>query len=113
MNDDGCDSTDSENPHPAPLFDPPDPDGQDYGQQPGYLSDHAVSVLELHAADEFGDFIERAERSRPVGDGESGVVAGDQGSGDDKEKRPAGEDDGEAVKAAIVSCGDGFQSWAP
>jgi len=70
-------------------------------------------VLELHTADEPGDLVERAERGRPVGDGESGIVAGDQCSGDDEEKRPAGENDREAVQLAIIRSGDGFQSRAP
>ncbi len=49
--------TPAENPHPAALFGAPGPDGEDDGQQPGHLGDHAVGVLELHPANEFRDFV--------------------------------------------------------
>jgi hypothetical protein len=70
-------------------------------------------MLELDSTDKLGNLIERAEGGRPVGDRESGIVAGDQSPSDDEEKRPAGKNDGEAVKAAIIRCGYGIQSRAP
>ena len=72
-----------------------------------------MDVLELYAADQVGDFVEGSEGSGPVGDGESGVVARDQGSGDDEQEYPAGEEDREAVMRAVVRCGQGLQNGAP
>lgn len=72
-----------------------------------------MGVLEFHATDKFRNLVPGAERGRPVGNGEASVVAGDEGAGDDQEKRPTGQDYGEAVKPGIVIGGDGFQSDAP
>ena len=106
--------TPAENPHPATLFGAPCPDREDDRQEASDLGDHAMGVLELHSANKLGDLVERAERSWPVGHGQSGVVAGDESSGDDQEKGPAGENDSKAVEAAIIcGIGDGVQSRAP
>ena len=73
-----------------------------------------MRVFELYSANEFRDFIEGAKRGRPVGHGQSGIVAGDESSSDDQEKCPAGEYDCEAVEAAIIRrIGDGVQNRAP
>ncbi len=72
-----------------------------------------MRVLELHAADEFRNLVPGSERGRPVGNGQAGVVAGDERSGNDQKKSPAGEHDREPMMPAIVGCRDGFQSSAP
>ena len=69
-----------------------------------------MDVFELHAAYEMGDFVEGSEGGGPVGDRESGVVARDQGSGNDEQEYPAGEEDREAVMRAVVRCGQGLQN---
>jgi len=52
---------------------------------------------------------ERSERCGPVWDGQSGVVAGDQGPGNQKNECCAGYEYGVAVERAIVGCEDSFQ----
>lgn len=87
----------AQNPHPAPFIRTPGPDGQDDGQEASDLRDHAVRVLEFDSADELGNLVQRTEGGWPVRDRKSGVVAGDQRSGDDQEKRPAGENNSKTV----------------
>jgi hypothetical protein len=72
-----------------------------------------MGMLEFHAANELGNLVPGTERCRPVGNREAGIVAGNQSTGNDQEKSPAGENDGEAVKPGIVVGCDGFQSSAP
>ena len=56
---------------------------------------------------------ERSERCRPVWDGKSGVVAGDQRAGDDEHKSRTRCEYREAMVRAIVRCGEGFQMFTP
>ena len=102
MGDDSAKCAPAENPHPPAFFDKSGPDGENDRHQTRSLRDHAVSVFELHTADQFRDLVERTERGGPVRDGEASIVAGDQGSGDDQEECPPGQNDGEAVQAAVI-----------
>jgi hypothetical protein len=45
------------------------------------------------------------ERSRPIGDGEAGFVAGDQGAGDDEQKSAESDQGGKAVVGCVIRCG--------
>jgi len=47
-------------------------------------------------------FVEGAKAGGPVGDGQSGVIAGDERSGDNQDECCAGGEDGEAVQSAMV-----------
>jgi hypothetical protein len=70
-------------------------------------------VLKLDSADQFRNFVPRAERGRPIRHREPGVVAGDQRTGNDEKKCPAGEYYGEPVMPTVVRYFNGFQSSAP
>ena len=54
-----------------------------------------------------------AEGCGPVGDGEPGVVAGDQGAGNDEYKSRARSEDSEAVVRGIIRCGKSLQRFTP
>ena len=54
-----------------------------------------MAVLIKNAADHRRH--ERAIRERPIGNREAGIVGGDQGAGDEQEKRAASGEDSEAV----------------
>jgi hypothetical protein len=54
------------------------------------LRNHAVGVLEFHAAHELGNLVPGTERCGPVGNRETGIIAGDESTGDDQEKSPTG-----------------------
>jgi hypothetical protein len=69
-----------------------------------------MGVLELYAAHQSWNFVERSEGSRPVWNREPGIVAGDQRAGDDEKEGPAGKNDSKAVESAIVRGCDGFQT---
>jgi hypothetical protein len=45
------------------------------------------------------------ERGRPIGNGEPGVIAGDQGAGDDEQKSAEGDESREAMVRLIKRCG--------
>src|SRR5277367_3424951 len=61
-----------------------------------------MAVLILHASDHVGHFVERAESGWPIGNGETCVVAGDEGTRDDQKERDAGGKDGETVQSLVV-----------
>jgi hypothetical protein len=71
-----------------------------------------MAPLKLYSSTQRWD-AEGTEGSGPVGDGEAGVVAGDERPGNDKDKGRAGYEDGEAMVRAIVWCGDGLQALTP
>ena len=95
------------------LFGTPHPHGENDGEKARALGDHAVRVLELHAPDQLRDFVQGTERGRPVWHGQAGIVAGDQGSRNDQEESPEGQQDSEPMKSAVVSCCERLQSNAP
>ena len=72
-----------------------------------------MSVLESDAAHHMRDLVERTERGWPIGNRETGIVAGDQGSGNDQHKRGGGGKYSEAVQPAIVRCWNGLQTRLP
>src|SRR5215470_8577317 len=72
-----------------------------------------MPVFELHAANHAGHLVNRAERCWPVGDGKSCIIAGDERSGHNQNKRDARREHGKSVKATIVCRGDGLQSETP
>jgi hypothetical protein len=57
--------------------------------------------------------IEGTEGSWPVGDGQAGIVAGDERTGNDENKSRARGEDSEAMVRAIVRCGEGLQRFTP
>ena len=70
-----------------------------------------MTPLVFHSAIQDGN-TERSERSWPVGDRKAGVIAGDERSGNDQQKRGAGHKGGENVVRTVVGCLDGFQKIA-
>jgi len=95
---------------PAALFGAPGPNCQNNREQTDELGHHAMPVLEFHTADHVRHLVKGTEGGGPIRHGESGVIAGDQGPGDDKQKSHAGREDGEGVKSAIVRCGNDLQT---
>ena len=73
------------------------------------LGNHAVGVLELHAPDQVRDFVQRTKRSRPIGDGKAGIIAGHQRPGNDQQKGHARREDGKAMMGPVVRYGNGLQ----
>jgi hypothetical protein len=69
-----------------------------------------MAVLVLHATHHVRHFVERSEARRPVGDGQSRIIAGDKRPGNNEDKRDAGGEDGEAVQPAVVRDFDAFQN---
>ena len=70
--------------HPAARIGAPGPDREDDAQKSHKLGNHAVGMLKLHAADQMRDLVQRTERSRPIGYGKAGIIAGHQSSGNDE-----------------------------
>lgn len=68
-----------------------------------------MAMFVFHAANHVRHFVEGAEGGRPVGDGQAGVIAGDECSGDDEDEGGAGSEDREAVQPAMVGDFDPFQ----
>src|SRR5437879_7012545 len=68
-----------------------------------------MAMLVFHAADHLRHFVEGAEGGRPVGDGQAGVIASDERSGDDQDEGGAGGEDREAVQSAMVRHFDALQ----
>ena len=95
--------------HPAARVGTPGPDREDDAQKSDELGDHAVGVLELHAADQMRNLVQRTERSRPVGDGQAGIIAGHQRPGNDEKKSHARHKDGKPMMGAVVRYGNGLQ----
>jgi len=52
----------------------------------------------------------RAKRPRPVGNGESGIVARHQRAGHNQNKRSANDEDGKEVQSATIRNFDAFQN---
>ncbi len=71
------------------------------------MSDHAMDVFVENTTVERRNSIERAKGGRPVRNGKSGVVAGDEGAKDDQPKYPACRENGEAMVSPVVTdaCG--------
>ncbi len=92
MKDHGAERGDTEFLHPRAAVAAPSPNGDDDGERADKFGDHAVRVFKFHAADHARHLGNVAEAGRPVGDGETGVVAGDQGTGNDEDEgRERGE----------------------
>ena len=66
------------------------------------LGEHAMSVLKLHASHHGWQPPERTERCWPVGNRQAGIVAGDQRTGNDQQKRRSGERQGEAMVGLVI-----------
>ena len=88
--------------HPAALIHLLGPDGDADGEQADELSQHAMTVFELYTSDQRRNPVERAERGGPIRYGESSIVAGHQGSGDDQQKNAGGCQHGEAMVRAMI-----------
>jgi hypothetical protein len=68
-----------------------------------------MAMFVSHATNHLRHFVEGTERGRPVGDGQAGVIACDQCSGNNQDKGGAGGENGEAVESAMVRDFDAFQ----
>src|ERR1700694_3949336 len=68
-----------------------------------------MAVFVFHAANHLRHFVVGAERRGPVGDGQAGIIAGNERSGDDEDERGAGGEDCEAVQSAMVRNFDALQ----
>ena len=66
------------------------------------FGDHAVRVLKLYPADHLGNLEQMAKASRPVGDGQTGVVAGDQPAGNDQQESQSGNKHGKAMMSGVI-----------
>jgi len=71
-----------------------------------------MAPLELYSSMQWGN-AEGSEGCRPVGDGEAGIVAGNERTSDDEHESRARYEDSEAVVRAIVGCGEGLQWFTP
>ena len=109
MRDDGGEGGHSEKAQPAALFNPPGPEGKDDGEDAHEFRHHAVGVFVPYAANHVRHFVKGAKTGWPVGDGQTGVVTGNQRSGNDEDERGAGGEDGEAVQSAVIWDFDAFQ----
>src|SRR6266478_639136 len=111
--DHGAQSGNSQNSYPAAAIGSPCPDCENNGEQTYKFRHHAMAVLESNAAYHVRHLVERTERSRPIGNGETRIVAGDQGSGNDEHKRGRSREYSETVQRTIVPCGNGLQRRLP
>ena len=68
-----------------------------------------MAVFVFHAANHLRHFVVGAERRGPVGDGQAGIIAGNERSGDDEDKGGAGGEDREPVQSAMVRNFDPLQ----
>ena len=103
-----CDS--AQPPHPLSLIGLPEPHRQQYGQQADRSGDHPVPVLILDASDH-ARHAEAAERSRPVGNGQAGIVRGDQSAGDNQ-KESRKRDEGRVTRQPPVRSCAQFHGWS-
>jgi hypothetical protein len=110
LNNYGCERGQAKKPQPAAFFHSPGPSGEDNGEQSDEFRDHAMAMFVSHAAHHARHFVEGTEGGRPVGNGQAGVIAGDERSGNDEDKRGASGEDGEAVQSAMVGQFDAFQN---
>src|SRR5581483_10880621 len=83
LRDDRSQSAKSQSLHPAPPVRYPGPYSDSNRQSTDELSDHAMTVLVNDAAGPGRQLVIRAIRSRPIGNGKSGVVAGNQSARDE------------------------------
>jgi len=80
------------------------PHRENDGQQSSALRDHPVNVLVEHSACKRRNAIERSERSRPIGNGKSGVVTGNERAKDNEAENPASGKHSEAVMPRVIRC---------
>ena len=96
--------------HPGTAVHLRGPDGQHDGQQSDELRDDAMPVFPADSADQRHGEVAvghrpMIERGRPIGNGEPGVIAGDQGAGDDEQKSAEGDHGRKAMVGLIERCG--------
>src|SRR5208282_305937 len=95
LHDDGDEGHGAEFAHPWTGFGFPEDYGEADGDQANEGGDHAVAVLVENAADHGRK--EGAVGGGPVGDGQAGVVGGDESAGDQEEDGRGRREDGVAV----------------
>ena len=61
-----------------------------------------MRVLKLYPADHFGNLEQMAEAGRPVRDGQTGIVAGDQPAGNDQQKSQSGNKNSKAMMRGVI-----------
>lgn len=110
MRDHGRERCQTQKLQPAAFFNSPGPNGENDSEESDEFRDHAMAMFVLHAAHHARHLVEGTEGGRPVGNGQAGVIAGDERSGNDEDKRGASGEDGEAVQSAMVGQFDAFQN---
>src|SRR6266513_5746134 len=113
LRDHGAQGSDSQNSYPPAAVGAPCPDRENNRQQANKFRHHAMSVLESNPAHHVRDLVERTEGSRPIGNRQASIIAGDQSSGYDEHKRGRSREYSEAVQPAIVRCENGLQTRLP
>src|SRR5581483_616418 len=109
LNDDSPKCSDGQTLQPAALIGAPGPEGKDDGAESDQLGNHAMAVFKANTADHAGNLVERSERSWPVRNRESSVVAGHQGPGDDQYQRRSSDEYGEVMQAFVVGKSERLQ----
>ena len=94
--------------HPTATVCEPCPSGNGNRQHDDGASNGAMAPFVFDSTVERRN-VERTEGSWPVGNGEAGIVAGDERTGNDENKSRARREDSKAMVRAIVRCGEGFQ----
>jgi hypothetical protein len=106
-------SCEGEDLQPATAFSFPGPQAKNDGQETNEFGDHAMAMFELHTTYHMGHLVDGSESGGPVGDGQAGVVAGDQSSGNDEKESCAGREHGETVMGAVERYSQRFQKVNP
>jgi hypothetical protein len=72
-----------------------------------------VNVLKLYSANQLGDLEQMPKAGRPVGDGQAGVVAGDQPSGNNQQEGQRGNENGKAMLSGVIRGGQNCSLEVP
>src|SRR4051812_18335877 len=86
LRDYGCDCGQTYIAQPLAAINPEGCDAEDDREQSHALGDHAMGMLELYPANHRRNLVNRSKGSRPVGNGQTGVLTGNQRPGDNQEK---------------------------
>jgi hypothetical protein len=63
-------------------------------------------MLESNATYQVRNLVQRPKGSGPIGHGKAGIIAGNEGTGNDQKKRYARSEDGKSVMRTVVRQGD-------
>jgi hypothetical protein len=105
LNDYASDSANRQPAHPAATVNAPGPDGDYDRHQADEFCDHPVRMLKLYSADHLRNFEEMAKACGPIGDGQSGVIAGNKATGNQQEKSKYGDKYSKTMLSGVISGG--------